>query len=103
MKLKFQCVKCFREFVTTINTVQIQEDDLYEFYCSENHRNIYFVNNEKFELLMQSAVYAILDGYYREAVSAMTASLERLQEFAINIIIKKNHFSNNNLKLLGIQ
>jgi len=92
MKLNFQCAKCFMENVTTIDFVQIQEDDLYEFHCSKNHRNIYFVNNEKFELLMESAVNAIADGYYREAISAMAASLERLQEFAIRIILRKNHF-----------
>lgn len=98
MKLKFQCRKCFREFVTTYNSIQIQENDLYEFYCTENHRNIYFVNNEKFELLMESAVFAIKDGYYREAISAMAASLERLQEFAITIIIKKNNVDDNLFK-----
>lgn len=93
MKLNFQCSKCFLKNATTHDFVQIQEDNLYEYHCSENHRNIYFVNNQKFELLMESAVYAIHDGYYREAVSAMAASLERLQEFIITILIKKNNFT----------
>lgn len=95
MKLNFQCSKCFMENITTNNFVQIQEDDLYEFHCTKNHRNIYFVNNEKFELLIESAINAIIDGYYREAISAMVASLERLQEFVINIILKKNNFTQN--------
>lgn len=93
MKLNFQCSKCFVERVTTRDFVQIKEDDLYEYHCSKNHKNIYFVNNQKFELLMESAIYAIHDGYYREAVSAMAASLERLQEFVINIILRKNNFN----------
>jgi hypothetical protein len=93
MKLNFQCSKCFIEYVTTKDFVQIQDDDLYEFECSNKHRNIYFVNNQKFELLMESAIYAIHDGYYREAISAMAASLERLQEFVIHIILRKNNFS----------
>lgn len=93
MKINFQCSKCFIEYVTTKDFVQIQDDDLYEFECSNKHRNIYFVNNQKFELLLESAIYAIHDGYYREAISAMAASLERLQEFVIHIILRKNNFS----------
>lgn len=93
MRLNFQCRKCFIENITTNDFVQIQEDDLYDFHCTKDHRNIYFVNNEKFELLMESAVYAIIDGYHREAISAMTASLERLQEFVVNIILRKNNFN----------
>lgn len=99
MKLNFQCSKCFSESITTHDFVQIQEDNLYEYTCAKGHRNIYFVNNQKFELLMESAVYAIHDGYYREAISAMAASLERLQEFVIRILLRKENFENDQFEI----
>jgi len=90
MKIKFTCSKCFVNGIATNDFVQIGNDDLYFYTCSKGHENVYFLKNEKFELLMESAIYAILDGYYREAVSAMTSSLERLQEFALKIFFRKN-------------
>ncbi|MEG9327038.1 hypothetical protein V6B16_03750 [Salinimicrobium catena] len=90
MKIKFTCRECFLEGVATYDSVQVINDDLHSYTCSKGHKNVYFLKNEKFELLMESAVYAIIDGYYREAVSSMTSSYERLQEFALKILFRKN-------------
>ncbi len=93
MKIKFQCSKCFRENINTYDFVQVRDEDLYEYKCSIGHVNLYFVKNEKFELLMESALYAIQDGYYREAISSLTSSLERLQEFLIKVLFRKYNTS----------
>ena len=90
MKIKFTCRECFIEGVATYDSVQVIDDELHSYTCSKGHRNVYFLKNERFELLMESAVYAIIDGYYREAVSSMTSSYERLQEFALKILFRKN-------------
>ena len=90
MKIKFTCRKCFLEGVETYDSVQVVDDDLHSYTCSKGHNNLYFLKNEKFELLMESAFYAIIDGYYREAVSSMTSSYERLQEFALKVLFRKN-------------
>ncbi|MFT5146638.1 MAG: hypothetical protein ACI9H1_001362 [Polaribacter sp.] len=93
MKIKFQCSKCFLENINTYDFVQVRDEDLYEYKCSRGHVNLYFVKNEKFELLMESALYAIQDGYYREAISSLTSSLERLQEFLIKVLFRKYNTS----------
>ncbi|WP_291103947.1 MULTISPECIES: hypothetical protein [unclassified Flavobacterium] len=98
MKIKFPCSKCFIERIETIDFIQVQDESLYFYTCSQGHKNVYFEKNEKFELLMESAVYAILDGYYREAVSSMSASLERLQEFAIKVLYKESEVSDELFK-----
>lgn len=95
MKIKFQCSKCFEANIKTIDFIQIQNDELYHYTCSNGHKNVYFQMNEKFELLMESAIYAIMDGYYREAVSSMTSSLERLQEYFIKVLFYENKIERN--------
>lgn len=98
MKIKFPCSKCFVERLETIDYIQVQDESLYYYTCSKGHKNVYFEKNEKFELLMESAIYAILDGYYREAVSSMSASLERLQEFAIKVLCREDGVSDELFK-----
>lgn len=93
MKIKFQCNKCFIERVSTYDFVQVRDEDLYQYRCSKGHENLYFLKNEKFELLMESAIYAIQDGYYREAISSFSSSLERLQEYIIKVIFRKYNSS----------
>lgn len=41
---------------------------------------------QKHEILFEVATHAIVDGYYREAISSFAASLERYFEFFINVI-----------------
>ncbi|MGF1621530.1 MAG: hypothetical protein ACFCUR_13065 [Rhodomicrobiaceae bacterium] len=49
------------------------------------------VQQLKFELLFEYACSAIVDGYYREAVSSYTASMERFYEFYFQIVaLRKN-------------
>ncbi|RZJ71692.1 hypothetical protein [Flavobacterium sp.] len=107
MKIKFQCSKCFRNYVETIDFVQVQDQELYRYTCSEGHENVYFQMNQKFELLMESAIYAIIDGYYREAVSSMTSSLERLQEYFIKVLFYEQNIPeqtfNESWKLVSAQ
>jgi hypothetical protein len=44
------------------------------------------LSQEKFELLGEVAINAIVDGYFREAVASFTASMERLFEHFIRVI-----------------
>lgn len=95
MKIKFQCSKCFSERIETIDFIQVGDKSLYHYECSKGHKNVYFQMNEKFELLMESAIYAIHDGYYREAISSMTSSLERLYEYFIKVLLKESNIDND--------
>ena len=93
MKIKFQCSKCFIEHFNTYDFVQVNDEDFYQYECLRGHTNLYFLKNEKFELLLESALYAIHDGYYREAISSLSSSLERLQEFLIKVLFRKYNTS----------
>ena len=68
-----------------ITMVELRDDGRYEFTCSYGHTSTVLLQQQKFELLFDIGAYAILDGYYREAVSSFTSSLERFYEFVIKL------------------
>jgi len=47
---------------------------------------ITLLQQQKFELLFEIGAFAITDGYYREAVSSFTSSMERFYEFFIKVV-----------------
>jgi hypothetical protein len=69
-----------------ISTVEFTDDGLYEATCPKGHKSITILQQRKFEILFDIGIYAINDGYYREAISSFTASLERFNEFFIKIV-----------------
>jgi len=88
MKLFFCCLKCVQETPPLLNSafIDIRNDGLYEFTCTKGHKLVCFLQEQKFEILFEIGAHAILDGYYREAVSSFSASLERFYEFYIKVI-----------------
>lgn len=108
MKLEFQCMHCaeerhqrlteagkpisvpLQELVEKQILVSIVDDNVYHFQCKKGHDNIVYLNNPKFEILYESGINALLDGYYAESVLTMTAALERVYEFFIEIMSYKN-------------
>lgn len=70
--------------------LQINDESVYPFSCKNGHKNVLIHQEEKFELLFESAVHAISDGYFKEAVSSIASSIERLYEYCINVISLKN-------------
>ncbi len=86
MKLPIVCSQCMAEDVTTarpIAVVTFRDDGRYELLCPKGHTSITILQQQKFEVLFDIGAYAIVDGYYREAVSSFTSSLERFYEFVI--------------------
>jgi hypothetical protein len=61
--------------------VAIADDNEYQIRCDAGHISAVFLDNLKFELLFEMGLYALVDGYPREAVSSFAASLERFYEF----------------------
>ena len=88
MRLPFTCMKC--TFGEDANSqppypkyVELRDDGRYEFTCEKGHTTVTVLQQQKFEVLFDLGAYAILDGYYREAVASFTSSLERFYEFFI--------------------
>jgi hypothetical protein len=53
------------------------------------------LQQQKFEVLFDLGAYAVLDGYYREAVSSFATSLERFYEFATRVLLHKSSVPND--------
>lgn len=103
MKIHLTCVDCRREFADqirsgrlptsgvvprgefTFSVAQIQENSRYETVCPKGHHVVTTLRNLKFEILYEIGANAILDGYYREAVSSFQAGLERTYEFYVTV------------------
>lgn len=65
---------------------ELNDSGVYPVSCEKGHSGNVILNNLKFELLFDLGVNAIIDGYYREAVSSCTSALERYFEFFIKVI-----------------
>lgn len=89
MKLPVTCAKCMQEDIANAMitaTVEFRDDGRYEISCPKGHSSVTLLQQQKFEVLFDIGAYAILDGYYREAVSSFTSSLERFYEFFIKVV-----------------
>ena len=92
MKLLIPCMQCFQEFgrpTEELSHVGFRDDGRYEVKCSFGHETITLLQQQKFEILFDIGAYAILDGYYREAISSFTSSLERFYEFSLRVFLEK--------------
>lgn len=76
-----------------LTAVELRDDGLLKFTCKDGHESVTVIQEQKYELLFDIAVMALLDGYSREAITGMAASLERFYEFAVRIVCAKRGIS----------
>lgn len=100
MLLDLPCAECIMEQVkrgiphqdegTPILTPfeSVNNSGLYKINCSKGHTSQTYIDNIDFEILFDYSINAIADGYYREAVSSFTSSMERYFEFFIKVILR---------------
>ena len=92
MKLPLSCHECIKsntQGLGSVAWVEFRDDSRYEFTCSHNHKTVAILQEQKFEVLFEIGAFAIKDGYYREAVSSFSSSLERFYEFVATILLLK--------------
>ena len=92
MRLLVTCMQCLQEFgrpTDEFSHVEFRDDGRYEIKCSFGHETTTVLQQQKFEILFDIGAHAILDGYYREAVSSFTSSLERFYEFSLRIFLER--------------
>jgi len=78
--------------------VEINDTGYYEFECREGHHSICILSAHLSQVLFQIACNAVVDGYYREAISSATASLERYYEFLIRVFLRRNKISQEEIE-----
>jgi len=84
MRVPLVCGQCMADgSVEIVKFAEFLDDNTYEVECPKGHKTVTVVQEQKFEILFDIGAYAIADGYYREAVSSFTTSLERFYEFFI--------------------
>lgn len=79
-----------REDIATARPIAVVEpcdNGRYEVKCPKGHESVTILQQQKFEVLFDIGAYALVDGYYREAVSSFTSSLERFYEFVIRAVL----------------
>ena len=67
-----------------------KNDCVYQIECPNGHRFSANILYHEFQKLFESAVDALADSYYREAVGSFAASYERFMELFIRIVMKSN-------------
>lgn len=72
------------------HVIEISDSGYYEFECINGHQSKFIVQEQLFELLFEIGISAIYDGYYREAISSFTSSLERFYEYYVKLMMYKN-------------
>jgi hypothetical protein len=82
-----------------IATAEIQDSNLYNVDCPKGHRSYVLLQQQKFELLFDIGACALLDGYYREAVSSFTSSLERFYEFFVRAALLQRKLATTEIDL----
>lgn len=101
MRLTLMCVQCLQEQGRPggASRVEIRDDGCYVVTCPSGHTTVTVLQQQKFEVLFEIGTHAILDGYYREAVSSFTSSLERFYEYAIRIFLDNSSGSDELFKV----
>lgn len=66
--------------------------------CERGHKSALMLQSQKFEVLLESAANALLEGYTLEAVSTLSSAYERFFEFAINVLCSKKKINEDGLK-----
>lgn len=93
MKLPLTCPACMQEDLAKARPfvlAELTDSNRYDTVCPRGHRAIVALQQQKFEMLFEIGLYAITDGYYREAVSSFTSSLERFYEFFVRAYFKQS-------------
>lgn len=86
--------------VLPTRAVHVQDHNLYRATCPEGHQLLALLDNHPFELLFQSGLEALVDGYFRESVSSFAAALERLYEFSIRVQLTSDNIADTDLETM---
>lgn len=87
MKVSLSCIQCNLNKDNNYS-FELRDDNIYPITCENGHESIILMESHKFELLFEMGMKAMLDGYFREAVSNFAVSIERFHEFSMEVFIQ---------------
>jgi hypothetical protein len=65
----------------------VNNSGIYDVKCENGHKSKTIIVNIDFEILFDYGLNAIIDSYYREAVSSLTSAMERYFEFFVKVVL----------------
>lgn len=86
MKLEFLCWQCPEGTPGRRVTLPFNENGYYRFRCAQKHVHEIVLVQMRFEVLAETAMQAIVDGYFRDAVASFAAALERFYQFYLEVV-----------------
>ncbi len=89
MNITFYCIQCAvpsQGQTVSRSAMEVQDSGIYEVVCPKGHRGVVLFQCNRFQLLFQIGCFAILDGYYREAINSFAGASERFFEFYTRVI-----------------
>lgn len=92
MKITLPCAQCqieTRHPSFSLFTVDYYDDLVANIKCEKGHNSSQIIQGHKFEILLQSAANALIEGYTLEAACVFSAAYERFLEFCIRVICDK--------------
>lgn len=101
MRIYLSCMQCLRETgrpSPEIAAVPLEDSGLYRMSCARGHETVTCLQQMRFEVLIDLAANAIVDGYYREAVSSFASALERFHEFYVRLQCDRHGIEEGNLE-----
>jgi hypothetical protein len=97
MKLMISCSECNKTVVESpedarksISLVEYNNDGVFKTICPRGHETTTVLQQLRYETLFEIGAHAIIDGYYREAVTSFSSSLERFYEFCVQVLMAAN-------------
>lgn len=88
MKLLLYCIECQGDSVKPMLAKSKTKVCIFV-KCENGHRFMYTVSNAKFEILFEMALLALIDGYTREAVATLAATVEEFYRFFAKVVLAK--------------
>ncbi|WBO21748.1 hypothetical protein [Sphingomonas abietis] len=86
MKLEFHCWKCAKGTPGRRVTAPFNDSSVYRFECAQGHVYEIVLAQLRFEVLAETGMQALVDGYYRDAVASFAAALERVYQLYCEIV-----------------
>ena len=87
MKILISCPECIAlNYESNAATLTLGNGSVYKATCERGHEQAVSLPHQKHEILFEFGVYAIIDGYYREAISSFAAALERYYEYFLRVV-----------------
>ncbi len=101
MKIFTMCMECQKQFgMPSFEPIvaDYYEDSTAYIECSNGHKSYVLLQSQKFEILLESAANALLEGYTIEAASTFSAAYERFFEFTIKVFCENYEIKEKSLK-----